>query len=175
MKWACYYSNVPQSEIFKHANNVSRRDTFVKHVSKRRDMLGTSPRKEKMVFDEKVSIEVTTYDFKQQLLSLLRDNELMNPKNLVLQEPSTFQLITNSTYISEINYDSEWYQSAYRYFNSKLSVDRNRVICGIILTVDKTHTDWKGKLCLEPVHFTLSIFNTETRKRKYSAWRCLGL
>lgn len=174
MKWACYYSNVPQSDIFKHANNVSRRDTFVKHVSKRRDMLGTSPRKEKIVFDEDISIEVTTYDFKQQLLSLLRDNELMNPKNLVLREPSTVQSTTNSTYISEINYDSEWYQSAYRYFNSKLGVDRNRVICGIILTVDKTHTDWKGKLCLEPVHFTLSIFNTETRKRKYSAWRCLG-
>ena len=173
MKWACYYSNTPQREMFKHVKNVSRRDTFVKHVSKRRDMLGTCPRKEKIVFDENVSIEVTTYDFKQQLLSLLRDSELMDPKNLILQEPSTVQSL-NSTYISEINYDSEWYQSAYRYFNSKYGVDKNRVICGIILTVDKTHTDWKGKLCLEPVHFTLSIFNTDTRKRKYSAWRCLG-
>ena len=32
----------------------------------------------------------------------------------------------------------------------------------------------KGKLCLEPVKFSLSIFNTETRRKKYSAWRRLG-
>ena len=52
--------------------------------------------------------------------------------------------------------------------------EKNRVICGIILSIDKTHTDVKGKLCLEPVKFSLSIFNTETRRKKYSAWRRLG-
>ena len=35
MKWACYYSNTPQRDIFKHVNNVSRRDTFVKHSNGR--------------------------------------------------------------------------------------------------------------------------------------------
>ena len=44
----------------------------------------------------------------------------------------------------------------------------------MVSVVDKTHTDWKGKLCLEPVHFSLSIFNKETRKKDYTAWRCLG-
>ena len=32
----------------------------------------------------------------------------------------------------------------------------------------------KGKLWLEPVKFSLSIFNTETRRKKYSVWRRLG-
>ena len=38
----------------------------------------------------------------------------------------------------------------------------------------KTHTDAKGKLCLESVNFTLSIFNTETRRNNPRAWRSLG-
>ena len=42
------------------------------------------------------------------------------------------------------------------------------------MTIDKTHTDWKGKLCLEPVQFSLSIFDKEVRKRNSNCWRCLG-
>ena len=62
----------------------------------------------------------------------------------------------------------------YNYYLARYGKEKNRVICGIILSIDKTHTDVKGKLCLEPVKFSLSIFNTETRRKKYSAWRRLG-
>ena len=43
-----------------------------------------------------------------------------------------------------------------------------------MLTSDKTHTDEKGKLCLEPVQFTLAILDKEIRKTNSRAWRCLG-
>ncbi len=33
------------------------------------------------------TINVTTFDFKQQLLSMLRDDEFMDPGNLVLEDP----------------------------------------------------------------------------------------
>ena len=62
-------------------------------------------------------------------------------------------------YISEIN-QGEWYQNALQYYEKKFGVEKNRVICGIILTVDETHTDSKGKLCLEPVKFSLTLFST---------------
>ena len=131
--------------------------------------------KEKSEVIQSNTINVTTFDFKQQLLSMLRDDELMDPGNLVLEDPVGSEhdkrLISNE--ISEIQ-DSEWYRCAENYYEKKLGLNPFRVICGIILTVDKTHTDGKGKLCLEPVQFSLSIFNTETRKKNQSAWKCLG-
>ena len=48
------------------------------------------------------------------------------------------------------------------------------MICGIILAINKTHTDEKGKLCLESVNFSLSILNTKTRRTNPRAWRSLG-
>ena len=59
----------------------------------------------------------------------------------------------------------------YNHYNDILGINHNRIICGIILAIDKTHTDAKGKLCLEGVNFTLSIFNTATRRNNYRAWR----
>ena len=117
-------------------------------------------------------VENTTFDFKQQLLSLLRDEDLMHPDNLVLELPGTKPNF-KSEFISEIK-DGDWYHCAYNHYNDKLGIDPHRLICGIILTIDKTHTDWKGKLCLEPVQFSLSIFKNEVRKRNANAWRCLG-
>jgi hypothetical protein len=39
----------------------------------------------------------------------------------------------------------------------------NQVICGIICYIDKLATNRDGHLSLEPVCFTLSIFNKKTR------------
>ncbi len=43
----------------------------------------------------------------------------------------------------------------------------------IIFFTDKTHTDINGRLCLEPVQFTLGIFNRNTRNNP-KAWRTIG-
>ena len=47
------------------------------------------------------------------------------------------------------------------------------IMCGIILYIDKLAVDRHGHLSLEPVYFTLSIFNQKTRN-KPEAWRPLG-
>jgi hypothetical protein len=49
----------------------------------------------------------------------------------------------------------------------------NHVMCGIILYIDKLAVDRHGHLSLEPVYFTLSMFNQKTRN-KPQAWRPLG-
>ena len=119
------------------------------------------------------NITVTTFDFQQQVLSLLRDKDLMSPTNLVLDtEPGTIPQFENDT-ISEINH-SDWYHCAYNHFLEQYGPNPNRVICGIILAIDKTHIDTRGKLCLESVNFSLSIFKTETRRNNPQAWRSLG-
>ena len=45
--------------------------------------------------------------------------------------------------------------TVYYYYNDKYGYDKNRVICGVIFAIDKTHTDQTGKLCLESVNFSL--------------------
>jgi hypothetical protein len=47
------------------------------------------------------------------------------------------------------------------------------ILCGIILYIDNLAVNRHGHLSLEPVHFTLSIFNQKTRN-KPEAWRPLG-
>ena len=172
--WASHYNNLKNSSIFDKKAKRTGRNAFMNELKGRRNMENMKPIKKSLYTkrnDPEFKIDITTFDFKQQLLSLLRDEELMHPSNLVLDEPGKKPQFDDK--ISEIQ-DSDWYRCAYAHYNERYGIDKNRVICGIILTVDKTHTDRKGKLCLEPVQFTLSILKTEVRKKMASAWRCLG-
>ena len=51
---------------------------------------------------------------------------------------------------------------------------QNDVLCPLILFIDKTLTDAKGSLTLEPLCLTLGIFNKKTRNKE-EAWRISGL
>jgi hypothetical protein len=64
------------------------------------------------------------------------------------------------------------YRNAYK----NLCTRPNHVICGTICyidNIDKLATDRHGHLSLEPVYFTLSIFNQKTRNRP-EVWHPLG-
>ena len=169
LRWSRHYSSRASCTIFNSGTQFQRRNTFLKNLSEKRDMVGLRPRIKKLIICDGVSIDVTTFDFKQQLLSMFRDRELMKVTNLVPFSHYTRE----SEYISEIQ-DGAWYKKAQQYYDNKYGRDGNRLICGTILTIDKTHTDTKGKLCLEPVNFSLSIFNKLTRRRMESSWRTLG-
>ena len=177
MDWAINWSSSSKA-IFESSSIGIRRKTLINKLSSRYHLNGLKPTTKTISVNVKNNqqhnIHVSCFDFKEQLFSLLRDEELMDPKNLSLdgQNPGV-EPIFERDYISEINH-GEWYKSVYNYYLTRYGKEKNRVICGIILSIDKTHTDVKGKLCLEPVKFSLSIFNTETRRKKYSAWRRLG-
>lgn len=182
MGWGTFYSKKEHCSLFSTKNIMDRRSAL-NELEYRRDMKGMGPKivRVDIGLKEPSFVNVTVFDFKNQLLSMFRDDELMNPDNLVLGKlvGSTFgtsserNVNNDDELITEIN-DSDWYKWAETYYNKKLGENLNRLVCGIVLTIDKTHTDSRGKLCLEPVQFTLSIFNTNTRKRKSSAWKCLG-
>ena len=169
LRWSRHYSSRAGCTIFDSGTQFQRRDTFLNKLSEKRDMIGLRPTIKKLIISDGVSIDVTTFDFKQQLLSMLRDKELMKITNLVPFSHYTRE----SEHISEIQ-DGAWYKKAQQYYDNKYGTDGNRLICGTVLTIDKTHTDAKGKLCLEPVNFSLSIFNKITRRKMKSSWRTLG-
>ena len=178
MAWASFWNTKKVSFQNTPSYTYYNRDVVIRKLSKRHDMDQMKPIQSKVDlfnlgedFDQRIN--VTSFDFQQQVLSLLRDQDLMQPKNLVLDYEPGEKPIFKQEKISEINH-SDWYESAYNHYLKIKGYDSHRVICGIVFAIDKTHTDTKGKLCLESVNFTLSIFNTQTRRTNYRAWRSLG-
>ena len=189
MDWALKWSANKQSNSYSSQKTASvfdgdsitlkkRRKTVLNQLANRFALDGLKPviKMIEMTDHQKniVNIEITKFDFKEQLFCLLRDPKLMRPENLVFDGnspgvPPNFR----NRWITELNHGS-WYENAYKYYETKFGPDPTRVICGIILSIDKTHTDVKGKLCLEPVKFSLTLFNTETRRKNIHAWRRLG-
>ena len=168
LKWTRHYSSQPGLTIFDNGSKFERRETFLKKLSKRCDLDGLQPVMKRLEVFGKF-IDVTTYDFQQQLLSMLRDKELMKLENLMKLDDEN----EGMEYISEVQ-DASWYKMAKQFYDNEYGRDPSRLICGVILSIDKTHTDAKGKLCLEPVNFSLSLFNKKCRRKMKSAWRTLG-
>jgi hypothetical protein len=82
------------------------------------------------------------------------DNNLLfpNPDDPLAPPPLVVQNIADID-------TGDVYRTAYK----NLCTRPNQVICGIICYIDKLATDRHGHLSLEPVYFTLSIFNQKTR------------
>ena len=178
MTWASFWNSKKVSFQKTPSYTYYNRDVVIQKLSKRHDMDQMKPIQSKVDLinlgeDFEQRMNVTSFDFQQQVLSLLRDQDLMQPENLVLDYEPGEKPIFKQEKISEINH-SDWYESAYNHYIEIKGYDSHRVICGIVFAIDKTHTDTKGKLCLESVNFTLSIFNTQTRRTNYRAWRSLG-
>ena len=172
IKWAQHYNGRPGFSLFQKENGFEKRQTFLKKLAVKVGMTNLQPTMKVLSYSNGIKIPIATFNFRDQLLSLFRDEDLMNSKNLILGA-SSLSSSSSSDNISEVQ-DSMWYRTCCKYFNEKYGEDSSRIVCGIILTIDKTHTDSKGKLCLEPVDFTLSIFNKNIRRKRKTAWRTLG-
>ena len=116
------------------------------------------------------SVDIPLFDFVPQLLSLLNDTELMRTSKLALNCNAPFdKYVSPNGCYGEANSGS-----VYSMWYDKLITDpAHDFLCPIILYIDRTHVDEGGRYTLEPVVFTSSIFNIETR-RSHNAWRPLG-
>ena len=86
--------------------------------------------------DNKITAKVSCFVFKQQLQSILRDDNIMNPKNLVFKNEPGEDPKFNPDKLKYIH-DAECYKSAYHYYNDKYGYDNKRVICGVTFTINK--------------------------------------
>ena len=96
--------------------------------------------------------------------SLLDDHSLFKPSNLV-----NVNDVVDTDNISDLHTGSWFKKGAIHLF-----INGNNVLCPIILFIDKTQIDTYSKWTLEPVLFTLGIFNRSTCNLS-QAWRPLGL
>jgi hypothetical protein len=91
------------------------------------------------------------------------------------------QLYLTSTFLDgglTLNHFAQWFlmQLLYPKVRTIASPDGRHfplVMCGIILYTDNLAVDHHSHLSLEPVYFTLSLFNQKTRN-KPEAWHRLG-
>ena len=117
-------------------------------------------------------VNITCHSFVACLMSLLENEELMRKENLLfdLEDPSKFpDLATINGPKGEVDTGSAYVEG----WHKICTKDGKDVMIPIILFIDGTFVDARGRHQLEPVCFTLGCFDYETRC-KPEAWRTLG-
>jgi len=109
------------------------------------------------------TIKVVRFDYSALLYSLLSDEELNKPENLLETNPPY-----NGTY-GDVN-QCDAHRKAYKHY---ITDSNTQQLMEIILFQDKTHTDIHGRLCLEPIMLTLARYKESVRYHP-RAWRTLG-
>lgn len=148
------------------------RNTMIKQLYTQFDLHGIAPIKAKIHLPgSNTTAFVIKHDFKHCLYSLLNDDLLMQESNLLFNEDNIFECPTTDkdSMLGDINTGSV-YRTAYQTY---ITNPENELLCPIIFFIDKTHTDVNGRLCLEPIRFTLGIFKRKVRNNP-NAWRTLG-
>lgn len=152
----------------KDLSNMLCYKSLLSNMEKRsgNDLSLTRP-KQKLVYlpATQTHCQMTIFNFQQQLMSLLTNERLMAAQNLIIGPPSNEE---QHQYYGEIN-TSDWYNKT----KEELCKEPNDLLVPIILFIDETTIDNAGGLHLEPVKFTLGIFNTQTRSSS-EAWKYLG-
>ena len=166
------------SQIFSGVMNSLKR----KRKSKKRNSIDTNTPINKYKFDLKhrdvpvrlqhtsVVAKVPVFDLVSQIASLLQDPFLMRLSNTLYHKKSFYDPVSNiSPSFDDID-SSDWFKDAHNYIVRDKEIE---ILCPIILFIDGTPIDSYGRSSLEPVMFTLGIFNRKVRNLD-AAWRVLG-
>jgi len=147
------------------------RDKMIDIIQNRFGLKGLNPLSEKIYLKGcKSHVTLVFHDFQQCMYSILTDPELMKEENLLLGPNNDLQYEPQERLdiLNDVNTGS-CFCSAYKTYIR----NPEDLLCPIIFFIDKTHTDINGRLCLEPLQFTLGIFNRTVRSHPKS-WRTLG-
>jgi hypothetical protein len=122
------------------------------------------------------TVHVCRYNFINMYQEHLRGEAFANEENLVLQDEDSLWECRPSDRgghrFDEINYAC-WYRRTAEKYRQQLD-SGNYVLDCLMIYADKTGTDQMQRHSLEPVMFTSTILNKETREKSW-AWKPLGL
>ncbi|NJO65564.1 MAG: hypothetical protein HC836_47990 [Richelia sp. RM2_1_2] len=169
LKWTRHASIVHKYDFQK---NIPSRRTVIGQIIHQTNLRPLTPTAIQLTLpNAKTTVNIITHDIGVSIYSLLSDKSIMQEKNLIFKDnplEDPFARESNPC-INDIN-DGQCYIEAYRRYCQDPSKD---VLCPLIFFIDKTHVDVRGNQTLEPVSFTLGIFNQATRNRD-DAWRIIG-
>jgi hypothetical protein len=162
INWAIF-SNINYNVKFDSSTKI-KRDDVIKNATNRYNLHDMKPKLSKYeLIKSKESLNVVHFPAHEAIISLLSDDILMNPDNLLEEIP------IECDHYSDVN-TGKTYKKGYDHYIKDPSKQK---YLPIILFMDKTHTDTHGRLMLEPIMMTLAIFNRKTRLNP-NAWRTLG-
>jgi hypothetical protein len=121
-----------------------------------------------------LGISVTRLPFVSLVASLLSDKILTQQSNLLIDDPLYHDRHYNNNVVNDnIPYGDihtgYWFQGT----KHQLCREDNDLLCPVMFFIDGVSIDSAGRLSLEPVSFTLGIYNRRVRNLS-SAWRILG-
>ena len=115
---------------------------------------------------------VVWFEFLAQVHDLLMCPHSHDPSNFIydFSRDNPFDLdVENNEFFGDVH-ETVWFQLTHK----KLIQDPlKEILVPLLIYIDGTNIDSYGRLCLEPVTFTLGIFNRQHRFKE-EAWRVLG-
>ena len=154
------------------SNPVSRK-TFVNRMRTKTYGPNFSKRLEPKVQDLYLShgsrIPVVYFSFRAVVASLLSNKGLMKDENLLLNPNDPFDSIVDGSVLSDLN-TGWWHRETCKMFRLQAQKD---ILLPIVLFIDGSTIDSNQKMNVEPITFTLGIFNRSVRS-KAEAWRTIG-
>ena len=146
------------------------RDTVIQSLYERYALSGLRPTTTAVKLPSGSHANIVRHDFSLSLFSLLTDPRLMQPSHLLIDSNNpTVNRKPPPGEVGDLD-TGELYKMGWDKYCTEPNKD---VLCALIFFIDKTHTDVQGKLPVEPVTFTLSIFRRHIRNLN-CAWRTLG-
>lgn len=114
---------------------------------------------------------IVKFNFDALLFDLLSDKDLMAKENLIFDTSNINNpfMCKETQFYGDID-STEYYRETLKEYNID---SKESVLCPLIFYLDELKIDAFGRLGLEPLVFTLSIYNRKTRNLN-KAWRNLG-
>jgi hypothetical protein len=119
------------------------------------------------------STTVYWFPFEEQLHGILNNPSIMQISHIFVNQDNPFSRYIPNEYIEEVQ-DGWNYQCLLDYLDRGINTPGvNLFIIGLLIYVKKTHTDGKGRFCLEPVIALLTLLNFDTHAQ-FVSQICLG-
>jgi hypothetical protein len=119
------------------------------------------------------STTVYWFPFEEQLHGILNNPSIMQISHIFVNQDNPFSCYIPNEYIEEVQ-DGWNYQCLLDYLDRGINTPGvNLFIIGLLIYVKKTHTDGKGRFCLEPVIALLTLLNFDTHAQ-FVSQICLG-
>ena len=144
------------------------RATTIKHFASRFNMHTLQPSIRQLEYKDKI-YQVVVHNAYSMIMSLLQ-SDLFIDENVLFPNPDDplDHIPSKPDTLADID-TGKAYRKAYK----ALKQQPHDLPCGLIIYMDKLTVDRHGHLALEPVYFTLSLFQRHARN-KPEAWRPLG-
>ena len=121
------------------------------------------------VTQSSIPIHIATFDIKSLIVSLLLDPLAMKQSNLLMHDPAYQHPDQHNQDTYGDIHTGYWFRNAH----NNLCTSDSDLLCPLIFFIDGVSLDNMQRQTLEPVSFTLGIFNRKARNSSIF-WRILG-